>query len=186
MRNQLGNYCRPSASPLERWWSLDLEVLVKTEKWMDWGYIVEGNDRIADRLIVGDEGKEEIGWLWGLDLETLDRWGDGSSEHGAWGCCCIAVSRMARKKLCKTGVQLAASPLRLSTGHGGAALRTLQVASVHRVEQSSSGLNTVEEAFGRGVRLNSKGLSSKNQNRSHKVQTCSVLVAVYMFCTLWL
>lgn len=34
---------------------------MKTEKWMDWGYIVEGNDRIADRLIVGDEGKEEIG-----------------------------------------------------------------------------------------------------------------------------
>ena len=34
---------------------------MKTEKWMDWGYIMEGNDRIAHRLIVGDEGKEEIG-----------------------------------------------------------------------------------------------------------------------------
>lgn len=34
---------------------------MEIEKWMDLRYILEGNDRIADRLDVGDEDKEETG-----------------------------------------------------------------------------------------------------------------------------
>lgn len=109
--------------------------------------------------------------------------GELNTEHGV-----VVFLPLSRplKSLARLGMQLAAFLLKQSDWTLWCHVWGNYYSSCHchRVGWSSFTLSTAGKASGMQVGPNPETVSSKHQNWSHIVQTCSVLMAVYVLYTL--